>query len=153
MHTASLLPVLSFAVPCAGQAPANMLLHTVSGRVTGAAADAHEAPRLSLWQHDYRREASMLVAEVHESHPVGRFKAQFFTRLGYSQDEWESLATDLERHALEGESRELDPSPYGRKFETRGRLVGPTGRVAELISIWIILVGTGAPRFVTAFPG
>ncbi|MCB9878925.1 MAG: hypothetical protein H6835_15120 [Planctomycetes bacterium] len=87
------------------------------------------------------------------SHPVGRFKAQFFARLGYSQDEWESLATDLKRHAFDGESKELDPSPYGRKFETRGRLAGPTGRAADLICIWIILVGTDAPKFVTAFPG
>jgi hypothetical protein len=60
------------------------------------------------------------------SHPVGRFKAHFFSGLGFSQDQWESLVSELERHAVDAEAKELDPSPYGRKFETRGTLVGPT---------------------------
>ena len=87
------------------------------------------------------------------AHPVGRFKAQFFVHLGYSQDRWELLAADLKLHAVDGASKELNASPYGRRFEVRGKLVGPTGRAAELVSIWIILRGAGTPRFVTAFPG
>ncbi len=43
-------------------------------------------------------------------------------------------------------------SAYGQKFHVRGRLSGSDGRSAELISIWIVLHGTDAPRFVTAFP-
>lgn len=46
-----------------------------------------------------------------------------------------------------------DDPPYGRKFEIRGRLVGPSGRAAEIISVWIILHEAAAPRFITAFPG
>jgi len=87
------------------------------------------------------------------SHPVGRFKSQFFVRLGYSQEQWEVLAGELKRHAEDGSATEGEPSPYGKKFEVRGKLVGPSGRAANIISIWIILHGKDAPRFVTAFPG
>ena len=88
-----------------------------------------------------------------QSHPVGRFKAQFFVGLGYAQERWEVLAADLRRHAADGVVQEGDASPYGRKFEVRGNLLGPSGRGAAVISVWIILHGTDSPRFITAFPG
>jgi hypothetical protein len=87
------------------------------------------------------------------SHPVGRFKAQFFVALGYSQDQWTLLADDLQRHASNGTAHDGEVSPYGRKFEVRGNLVGPSGRAAAVITIWIILHGTDSPKFITAFPG
>ena len=87
------------------------------------------------------------------SHPVGRFKAQFFVALGYSQERWDILAADLKRHAEVGIATEREMSPYGQKFEVRGRLVGPSGRTAEIISVWMILRGMDAPKLITAFPG
>lgn len=87
------------------------------------------------------------------SHPVGRFKAQFFVALGYSQDGWGLLAADLRRHAVEGTAQSGEASPYGRKFEVRGNIAGPSGRSAAVVAVWIILHGTEAPRFITAFPG
>ena len=86
------------------------------------------------------------------SHAVGRFKARLFGYLGYTRGAWEILASDLRDHAIDGEATEVGSSPYGRKFEVRGRLVGPNGRSIDLVSIWIILLGADAPRFVTAFP-
>jgi hypothetical protein len=87
------------------------------------------------------------------SHPVGRFKAQFFVGLGYAQESWAVLAADIRRHAVDGVAQEGDASPYGRKFEVRGTLVGPSGRGSTVISVWIILHGADSPRFITAFPG
>lgn len=86
------------------------------------------------------------------SHQVGRFKAQFFFALGYSQERWEILAADLRRHAADGTAVEGESSAYGQKFEIHGRLVGPSGRAAEITSVWILLRNTSAPRFITAFP-
>lgn len=87
------------------------------------------------------------------SHPVGRFKARFFASLGYSVDEWERLAADLKRLAVDGEVGEGEASPYGQKFEVRGKITGPEGRSADLVSVWIVIVGAHAPKFITAFPG
>lgn len=87
------------------------------------------------------------------SHPVGRFKASFFVSLGYSQADWQRLRRDLMQHGASGSAMHGPSSPHGRKYEVRGTLVGPAGREAALVSVWIILHGEDVPRFVTAFPG
>lgn len=63
------------------------------------------------------------------THPVGRHKAAFFERLGFSRADWGSLADALRDQALTGEAMELEASPYGRKvrgdgpdWRTRGHL-------------------------------
>jgi hypothetical protein len=37
--------------------------------------------------------------------------------------------------AVEGQS-----SQFGRKYEVRGTLQGPSGRRAEVVTVWVILV-------------
>jgi len=88
-----------------------------------------------------------------QAHPVGRFKAAFFRALGYSDAAWESLAEDLRRHALQHEAILTISTPYGHKYEVRGRLRGPQGRTVVLVTVWIVLNGEDFPRLVTAFPG
>jgi hypothetical protein len=39
------------------------------------------------------------------------------------------------------------------KYVVRGTLSGPSGAVADVIAVWILLDGESAPRFVTAYPG
>jgi hypothetical protein len=86
-------------------------------------------------------------------HPVGRFKAVFFETLGYSRDAWPRLQRDLLDLIQTGTAVEGQTSQFGRKYEVRGIVQGPYGRGAELVTVWVILVGDEAPRFVTAFPG
>ena len=88
-----------------------------------------------------------------DSHPVGRFKAAFFTSLGYSAAGWEALAADLRRHALDNEASAIEANEYGQKYEVRGMLTGPAGKTAVVVAVWIVLLGQDSPRFVTAFPG
>ena len=56
------------------------------------------------------------------SHPVGRFKAPFFVRLGYTSANWRRLEKDLRDLALSGEAELGRNSPYGQKYEIRGTL-------------------------------
>ena len=70
------------------------------------------------------------------SHPVGRFKAVFFQALGY-------LSRDV---TIE------DHTAYGQKYSIRAPLVGPSGRSANVVSVWIVRTGEERPRFVTAYP-
>ena len=88
-----------------------------------------------------------------ESHPVGRFKARFFGHLGYESDKWERLEGDLRRQHLTTDIHSSIETFYGTKYEIRGTLMGPAGRSGLVVSIWIVLVGEGIPRFVTAYPG
>lgn len=85
-------------------------------------------------------------------HPVGRFKALFFEQLGFSTKNWQELRSELRRIALQGEARATETTGYGKKYVVRGTIVSPTGRTAEVLTVWIVLVGETAPRFVTAYP-
>lgn len=76
----------------------------------------------------------------------------FFQALGYRQEEWQLLASDLLRIAKDGAVSTGPSTDYGQKYEVRGRLIGPAGRSAAIVTAWIVLRGEAAPRFVTAFP-
>ena len=85
------------------------------------------------------------------THPIGRYKSVYFRALGYTPDAWQLLERDL-RTALAGEARPLDVTEYGQKYAVTSALIGPNGRVARTVAVWIILAGETAPRFVTAYP-
>lgn len=76
----------------------------------------------------------------------------FFGALGFTAESWSDLAEALcEQHLVLEPSAEASTS-FGRKYELRGTLGGPSGR-AEVVSVWIIRTGEDRPRFVTAYPG
>ena len=87
------------------------------------------------------------------SHPVGRFKAPFFGSLGYTSANWRRLDEDLRDLAVSGGAELGKDSPYGQKYEIRGTLRGPSGKLAEVLTVWIVLFGGDVPQFVTAFTG
>ncbi len=87
------------------------------------------------------------------SHPVGRFKAAFFSSLGYRQENWKQLEADLRRQHLTKEAVLHRETLYGRKYEIHGKIRGPAGKTKEVVSVWIVLVDEEVPRFVTAYPG
>ena len=86
-------------------------------------------------------------------HSVGRFKATFFARVGYSRQDWAAFAQALRTIANGNDALEGGADAFGRRFEVRGTLVGPSGRRAEIVTIWIVRTGEATPRFVTAHPG
>jgi hypothetical protein len=86
------------------------------------------------------------------SHPVGRFKAAFFFALGYTEHEWEQLSNDLLALALNANAEFGQESAFGRKYEVSGILVGPSGRSAEILTVWIVESEGTARRFITAYP-
>lgn len=75
----------------------------------------------------------------------------FFRGLGYEADDYEKLAEDF-RSILNGSAEADEPIEFGTKYIVRGVLEGPNGRSAAIITVWIILSGKVAPRFVTAYP-
>jgi hypothetical protein len=86
-------------------------------------------------------------------HPIGRFKAVFFARLGFSVSNWQALDLELRRLAIEGAAELGDPTPFGQKFVVRGAISGPAPRSAKVTAVWIILIGEANPRLVTVYPG
>lgn len=87
------------------------------------------------------------------AHPIGRFKAAFFQKLGYSAENWEAFEQHLREHILTPDVTKIEESRYGRKFIVEGPLAGPSGETVQIVSVWVILKGEDVPRFVTAYPG
>ncbi len=86
-------------------------------------------------------------------HPIGRHKARFFYRLGYRQECWRELAMDLEQVLLENPVVNRMQTNYGEKYIVEGRLKGPAGESAKVVTAWVIKTGEDFPRLVTAYPG
>ena len=84
-------------------------------------------------------------------HPIGRFKSVFFRGLGYSAEAYERLESDI-RSLLVVEAELAEANKFGSKYLVRGLLSGPNGRSGLIVTVWIILSGEAAPRFVTAYP-
>lgn len=85
-------------------------------------------------------------------HRIGSAKARFFTQLGFNQSDWAVLQGELTRFA----SAEADLGPtteFGQKYVVAGSILGPAGRSAEVVVVWIVLAGEDFPRLVTAYPG
>lgn len=86
-------------------------------------------------------------------HRVGRSKARCFGALGFTQGAWPALRDALVALAREGEAERGETSVFGQKYVVRGNMLGPAGRTAEVVTVWILLRGEDTPRFVTAYPG
>lgn len=87
------------------------------------------------------------------THPVGRFKARFFTALGYSPERWRELEGDLRTQHLTQPAIPAESGPFGETFRIRAILKGPNGQSVMVLSVWFIATGGELPRFVTAYPG
>ena len=107
--------------------------------------------RVPNWEQavvDRRKLQEYLLSATHS---VGRFKARYFSALGYESEQWEVLEADL-RKTLDSEAAEPTDSEFGTKFTIRGNIVGPSGRKATIKTVWIILNNEEILRFVTTYP-
>ena len=72
------------------------------------------------------------------SHPVGRFKARFFTALGYAAERWQDFESDLRTQLLTQDAELSDSMPDGRLFTIRAILNGRNGQSAIVQSVWFV---------------
>jgi len=85
-------------------------------------------------------------------HHVGSAKARFFEQLGFSSPNWTLLQREILRFAQE-EAQLGGTTRFGQKYVVLGTIRGPSGQLAPIMVVWIILNGEDFPRFVTAYPG
>ena len=87
------------------------------------------------------------------THPVGRFKSVFFAALGFSANQWPVLRDALLELARAGNAAPGQLSPFGLKYEIHAILRGPSGRQADVVTVWMVSNGQDFPHFITAHPG
>jgi hypothetical protein len=78
-------------------------------------------------------------------------KAAFLAEAGYGAENADRLLADLRTQLLPLEATFLERGEYGTKYEIRGRLTGPNGRILRVVSIWMI-EHAGTAKFVTLYP-
>ena len=87
-----------------------------------------------------------------QTHPVGRHKAEFFTRHGFSLETWECLADALLSHANTHEVAKVEVTRFGERYVVEGAIESPDGRNPEVRSVWFVESHEECPSFVTAYP-
>ncbi|MGE0132790.1 MAG: DUF6883 domain-containing protein [Blastocatellales bacterium] len=86
------------------------------------------------------------------THRDGRHKAAYFTRFGFSADNWEIMAAALLQHAAENDVARVEDSPFGKRYVIEGELNMPDGRKPDVRVVWFIAQSDFAPYLVTAYP-
>lgn len=85
-------------------------------------------------------------------HPDNGGKAEFFTRFGFSRDNWETMARALETLATNENITGTIESPHGRKYVIVGKIKVASGETPSIRTIWIVDKGADVARLVTAYP-
>ncbi|MDZ4658466.1 MAG: hypothetical protein SH868_12885 [Bythopirellula sp.] len=88
---------------------------------------------------------------LNHEHPDGGSKAVWFASLGYEQDDWQTLASDLLKIAKTCLQYDTELSAHGVKYKTSGSICCPGHRSGSVITVWIV-EDKDPPRLITAYP-
>ena len=89
---------------------------------------------------------------LNAAHPENNGKAQFLAALGFSPEQWETLAAAFRKLAQTTEVAECLESPHGVKYVLDGAIETPSGKTPAVRTVWIVDAGRNCPRLVTAYP-
>jgi len=93
----------------------------------------------------------ILDYQLSPTHHVDQYRAEFFLGLGYHQLVWKVLERDI-RSFLKGKLVHAGKSLHGAKYTVSGPIVGPLGKSARILTVWIAQPAHNVFRFVTACP-
>ena len=85
-------------------------------------------------------------------HPSGGSKAVLLITMGYQRSDPMRLETDLREQHLKRDVESSIPDDYGMRYEIRGPIRTPKGRLVTFRSVWQIDTGTDRPRLITLYP-
>jgi hypothetical protein len=115
---------------------------------TSGSGETVKLPNASAARVDVEKLTEYLLSETH---PVGKYKARFFRKLGFHRDRPEMLLAELLKLARSAEVVDHVTTPLGKKYVMDGTLTGPVAS-AMVRTVWIIERNTAMPRLVTAYP-
>lgn len=87
-----------------------------------------------------------------ETHSIGKFKAKFFSKLGFDTTNVNLFEKSLLKIAKTEEIVDEIITLYGTKYILEGKLDNPAGKTVKVRTLWIIEKGQKKPRFVTVYP-
>ena len=90
---------------------------------------------------------------LNRDHPDNGGKAEFFAQLGFTADDWITLAAALRFLAKQSEVSKSVESKHGSKYIVDGVIENPRHRRARVRTVWIADTGETIPRLVTVYLG
>jgi hypothetical protein len=114
--------------------------------------DGHHAGRVPGVEDatpDKRRFVNYLLDPEHEG---GRGKAKFFAQHGWTQSNWDSLATAIHSGVLYVEARETETNQWGVSYEALVPVTTPTGTTVTIATGWFVDDRKQETRLITAYP-
>ncbi|MCL1845651.1 MAG: hypothetical protein FWF77_07090 [Defluviitaleaceae bacterium] len=82
----------------------------------------------------------------------GKGKAYAFERaLGYGLSNADKLIENIRQNLKNFEAREKGDNGYGFKYEVTMNLTGENGKVADVLTAWIVEHGSGETRLTSAY--
>jgi hypothetical protein len=87
------------------------------------------------------------------THLEGKYKADFFRNFGYDASTWKILENDIKKLIMSNDAVLQKSSSHGTYYVVKGKIISPSGDTFNIQTVWIILNGEDAPRFVTAYSG
>lgn len=108
--------------------------------------------KLPFHEHAYIRQEKITRYLLDLTHEEGQSKARFFIHFGFSMAQWGQLQDALLAHARTGQVTSVLDTARGRHYAVEGEIDTPSGRRAQLRTVWVLETGSEAPRFITAYP-
>lgn len=90
---------------------------------------------------------------LNDRHPQGSGKAKFFLAHGYRASDTKRFEEDLLNLVRTVPVTSTRSTPYGIHYVVEGRLTTPSGRLVQVVTVWLIEEGAHVPRLITAYPG
>lgn len=86
------------------------------------------------------------------THEIGKYKADFFYRFGFSLDNIEEFKEALKKHSVEREINNTRENQYGVLYELRCEIITPDQRNPCIVTVWLIENESDAPKLITSYP-
>lgn len=85
--------------------------------------------------------------------PIGKHKANFFSRFGFCLSEIETFRNALLQHSHEREIETNEETEYGNKYKLKCEFQTPDNINPCIVTVWIIENGDESPKLITAYSG
>ena len=84
--------------------------------------------------------------------PIMAARQRFSKNSDFADPNRKTLAKALQKLARQAEITKSATSPHGEKYVIVGQVESPTGKAANVRTIWIVDKGRDMARLVTAYP-
>lgn len=85
-------------------------------------------------------------------HPIGKSKAEFFTKVGFQKAKWKEFTSALLSLAQNNIVKNTENTHFGTKYIVEGNINAPNGNQYYIKTVWMIERQEDYAYLITAYP-